>query len=82
MPLGVLQESSKISQILQGGTLAEPMLKVTTWNSLKKKQSKSYSGNFIKKEAPTQRILHKYFPVSFGKIMNMNLNTTVRLPLK
>ena len=48
----------------------------------KKSQSKGYLVNFIEKETPTQRHLHKYFAVSFGKIMNTTLNTSARLPLK
>ena len=45
----------------------------------KKKHNKGYSVNFIKKETPIQRLLHKYFPVSFEKIMNTILKTSVAL---
>ena len=47
-----------------------------------KKQSKGYSVNFLKKETLTQRLLHKYFPVSFEKSINTALNSSARLPLK
>ena len=48
----------------------------------KKSQSKGYSGNFIKKETPIQRLLYKCFPVSFEKIMNTILNSSAKLPPK
>ena len=47
-----------------------------------KSQSNDYSVNFIKKQEPTQRLLHKYFPVNSEKIMNTTLNTSARLSLK
>ena len=58
-----LNKNSKISQNSLGGT----------WNT--KTQSKGYSVNFIKKATPTQKLLHKFFPLNFEKNINTAFNT-------
>ena len=71
----VQEEISKISQNSQRRACAG--VKLQSGIAYKKRQSKGYLVNFINKEAPAQRLLHKHLPVSFGK----NMNTSTRLPL-
>ena len=66
MPLGVQEEISKMSKNSQGRAPAG--VKLQSGIAYIKSQSKGYSVNFINKEAPTERLLHKYFLVSFEHI--------------
>ena len=83
MSLGVLQEISKLFQKLQEPLLESFFCKVAAWNSLKKANVKIFGATLSHQKAmPTQRLLSRYFPVGFEKVINTTLNTSARLPLK
>ena len=76
--MGVLKDISEQRRTHAGVLL---LYKVVAWNSFlekKNSQSKGYSIIFIKKEAPTRRLLHKYFLYFYTRAMN----TSAKVPPK
>ena len=67
--------------------MKEPLLgffivKLQPGIAYEKAKVKDTCDQLYQKEMPTQGLLHKNFPAGFEKVMNTNLNTSARLPLK
>ena len=78
LPVGVLEEISKISQNSQGRARCGVHLYYSCsleYLTNQKTQSKSYSVNFIKRATPKERLLNKYFPVNLEKIVSTTFST-------
>ena len=78
LPVGVLEEISKISQNSQGRHRAGVLLfhSYSLEYLIKQKPKVKVTRSTLSKKRPQNRdFLHKYFPVNFEKIVNMTFNT-------